>query len=336
MARINATSPASQTKFETDVVAAASHVEYDNSTTEREIRATMALLEYQSRLKQNASNQRKFEKVRPSSKGNQSNTKARLEELHKKPDAPAYLLASSPGQKPCSEEVFWKILKDNDIRYTTTVRPTICPIHDTGPSSERALKEALVAEKMLEAEYNRTTGLLDAQRAQAQGEDPQNEAALATCTMAVNQAKSALRKVSQKVLDLTKEVATYHKHLAQYETSRAEVDKIMDNLGPDECVVFRDFVNQHSWYDNRKVCNLILVLIWKENGVLRSMKLNNFCSDDDSCSTDPYYVRDVFDFHMKPKSVVLGHTGLLSRFKKIYISGRVFTKPYHYLTLLNR
>jgi hypothetical protein len=139
--------------------------------------------------------------------------------------------------------------------------------------------------------------------------------------------------VSQKVLELTKQVATYHKHLAQYETSRAEVERIMDTLGPDQCLVFRDFVNQHSWFDNRKVCNLILVLIWNENNVLRSMKLNNFCSDEDTGSTDPYYVRDVFDFHMKPKSVEKGHTGLLSRFKKIYISGRVFTKPYHCLTL---
>lgn len=327
MERINATTRASRTKFEADVVAAASHVEYDNSTTEYEIRKTMALIEYQSRLKQNAKSQRKFGKVRPSSKGNQLNTKARLEELHKKSDAPAYLLASSPEQKPCSEEVFWKILKDNGIKYTTTVRPTICPIHDTGPSSERALKEAVVEEKRLEAEYNRTTGLLDAQRARAQGEAPQNEAddhALSACIMEVNRAKSELRQVSQKVLELTKEVATYHKHLAQYETSRAEVEKIMENLGPDECLVYRDFVNQHSWYDNRKVCNLILVVIWKENGVLRSMKLNNFCSDEDTCSTDPYYVRDVFDFHMKPKSVRHGHTGLLSRFKKIYISGRVF------------
>ena len=84
--------------------------------------------------------------------------------------------------------------------------------------------------------------------------------------------------------------------------------------------MYRDFVNQHSWYDNQKVCNLILVVIWKENGYLRSMKLNNFCSDEDSCSTDPYYVRDVFNFHMNPKDNE--HTGLLSRFKKIYISGR--------------
>ena len=75
----------------------------------------MARLEYQSRLKHNATTQRKFGKVQPSSKGNMSNTKALLEELHKRPDAPAYLLESSPGQKPCSEEVFWKILKDNDI-----------------------------------------------------------------------------------------------------------------------------------------------------------------------------------------------------------------------------
>jgi hypothetical protein len=131
-------------------------------------------------------------------------------------------------------------------------------------------------------------------------------------------------KMSHRILDLEKKVTLYKKHIEQFETSRLKVNEIMDNLGPDECLVYRDFVNQHSWFDNTKVCNLILVVIWKEEGQLRSMKLNNFCSDEDTGSTDPLYVRDVFDFHMKPKSVQDGHTGLLSRFKKIYISGRVY------------
>jgi len=228
--------------------------------------------------------------------------------------------------------VFWKTLKDNQIKFTTKVRPTICPIHDTGPSDERALVEALLEEKRLQTEYARTTGVLDAQKAQAQKGNCQNEAdelALSACTVAVNQARTELLRMSNKVLEFEKKVAKYKMHLAQFETSRMEVNKIMDNLGPEECLVYRDFVNQHSWFDNRKVCNLILVVIWKEDGHLRSMKLNNFCSDDESGSTDPYYVRDVFDFHMKPKSVRDGHTGLLSRFKKIYISGRVCTKPHH-------
>jgi hypothetical protein len=338
--RIDDTLPELRTKFEADVVAAASHKEYDNSTTEFDIREAMALVEYQSRLKRNAKAQRKFGKVRPSSKAKRSNTKAALEELLQRPDAPAYLKSPSPGQKPCSEMAFWAILTENGIRWTMTVRPTICPIHDEGPSNETALQVALLEETRLNAEHTRAIALLDAQRAQPPPEEASQhdayERALSTCTAAVNQAKSDLLTVSQKVLKLQKQVALYHKHLAQFETSRQEVDKIMENLGPDECLVFRDFVNQHSWYDNRKVCNLILVLIWREKGVLRSMKLNNFCSDYDTGSTDPYYVRDVFDFHMKPKSVEKGHTGLLSRFKKIYISGRVYTKPCHCLTLSYR
>jgi hypothetical protein len=196
--------------------------------------------------------------------------------------------------------------------------------------------EALLEEKRLQTEYARTIGVLDAQKAQAQQGTCQNEAderALSACTMAVNQAKKELLQMSHKALEFQKKVDKYKMHLAQFETSRMEVNKIMDNLGPDECLVYRDFVNQHSWFDNTKVCNLILVVIWKEDGHLRSMKLNNFCSDDESGSTDPYYVRDVFDFHMKPKSVQDGHTGLLSRFKKIYISGRVCTKPHHSRTL---
>ena len=341
MERINGTLTALRSKFEADVLAAASHKEYDLSSTEHDIREMMAKQEYQSRLRKNAQAQRKFGKVRPSSKGSSQGTQTRLEELLKKPDAPPYLQESAPGQNPCSEEVFWRILTDNKIKFTTTVRPTNCPIHEMGPSNVRAFREALLEEQLLEAEFNRTTGLLDdrkrlldARRPEEEGrQNDADEADLRACTEAVNQAKSELLKVGQKKLKLQKHVELYHKHVAQYETSRAEVNKIMENLGPDECLVYRDFVNQHSWYDNTKVCNLILVLIWKEDGQLYSMKLNNFCSDEDSCSTDPYYVRDVFDFHMKPKSVQLGHTGLLSRFKKIYISGRVLTKPHLHLTL---
>ena len=37
--------------------------------------------------------------------------------------------------------------------------------------------------------------------------------------MAVDQAKSELLQVSQKVLELEKKVDTYKKHLAQFETS---------------------------------------------------------------------------------------------------------------------
>ena len=334
MDKINGTAPELRSKFEADVVAAASHVEYDDSRTEHDIREMKAQQEYHSRLSHNATTQRKSGNVRPSSKGDLSRDRTRLEDLLKKADAPPYLHASTPGQNPVSEEVFWKILSDNKIKFTTTVRPTICPIHDTGPSNERALQEALLLEQALTAEFNRTTGILDARKPREEGrQNDADENYLRACTEAVNQSKRDLLQVSQKVLKLEKQVALYHKHQVQYDSSRREVNDIMENLGPEECLVYRDFVNQHSWFDNTKVCNLILVLIWKENGQLRSMKLNHFCSDEDSCSTDPYYVRDVFDFHMKPKSVEQGHTGLLHRFKKIYISGRVSTKPHLHLTL---
>ena len=330
--KIDEKQPELRSKFEVDVVAAASHAEYDKSSTEEEIRRAMALQEYQSRLKRNATTQRKFGRLRPSSKGQPLIAKAKLDELLNRSDAPEYLKTSTPGQNPCSEEVFWKILSDNDIKFTTKVRATICPIHSTGPNSERDLVKALVDEEALKAKYNCAIGLLSAQQAQARQQeegiqDQDVERALSACTAAVNNAKEELVKMSHKVLELQKKVDIYIKHLAQFNTSRAEVNKIMESLGPDECLVYRDFVNQHSWFDNRKVCNLVLVVIWKENGHLRSMKLNNFCSDEDSLSTDPYYVRDVFDFHMKPKSVQHGYTGLLSRFKKIYISGHGCIMP---------
>ena len=135
-----------------------------------------------------------------------------------------------PGQNPCSEEVFWKILKENKIKFTTKVRPTICPIHDKGPSDERALVEALLEEKRLQTEYARTIGVLDAQKAQAQQGTCQKEAderALSACTVAVNQAKKELLQMSQKVVEFEKKVAKYKMHLAQFETSRMEVNKII-------------------------------------------------------------------------------------------------------------
>ena len=210
-----------------DVVAAASHVEYDNSTTEFDIRSAMALQEYQSRLKHNATTQRKFGKVRPSSKGKPLITKAHLEDLLNRPDAPAYLkTATSRQMTPCSEEVFWKILDDNGIKFMTKVRPTICSIHDKGPGYERELTDALVEEDTLDRAYRHAVGSLDAQKVhiqqqeeRTQGQKESDDRALSACTVAVDQAKSELLQVSQKVLELEKKVDTYKKHLAQFETS---------------------------------------------------------------------------------------------------------------------
>ena len=317
METIQDKTPEKRARFERDLLTAAAHPEYDNSTLEHDIREALAWQEYQKRLKKNADRQRKFGNVRPATKQKMKATTGKVQELGQTAGAPEYLKEGRTELSPCSEEVFWKILLEDGIRFTTNFRQTTCPIHEEGPKHERELEKAYALETKLMARQENATDHLDTENRR---EQPDAEA-IKRSTERVQQTAKDLRTVLNTRIDLEAKVEKYKKHKNQFETCRKRVNKIMENLGPGECLVYRDFVNQHSWYDNQKICNLVLVVIWKENGSLRSIKLNNFCSDEDSQSTDPYYVRDVLDFHLRQKNILTGHTGLLHQFKKIYISG---------------
>jgi hypothetical protein len=150
------------------------------------------------------------------------------------------------------------------------------------------------------------------------------QAKMQTCTdtgiqAAFANAKNRLQDLRTRATTLDKKVEKYHKHVKQFKVCRKAVQSQEENLKPGECLVYRDFVNQHTCSGN-KMINLVLVCIWKEeSGDKFMLKLNHFCSDVNSSSSDPYYVADVFDFHLHEKDQ--HHSGFLSSFHTIYISG---------------
>ena len=71
---------------------------------------------------------------------------------------------------------------------------------------------------------------------------------------------------------------------------------------PGECLIFRDFVNQYT--PDGKMINLVLVVMWRSapNEELSVLKLNHFCSDEQTNSASAYFVADVFEYHLGANS----------------------------------
>ena len=184
---------------------------------------------------------------------------------------------------PVSNKTFWRYMRElkqqGKIKWTTNYKPYGCRIHENGPE----YVEELEHEKKLTSEGVPVT---------------------------------SDRK--KKLKFLQKKVDKYEIHLQQYEQCRPYVEKIISNLGENECLIFRDFVNQYNERGS-KINNLVLVLIERIDEVTLRSKISNFCSDVSSQSCDKDFVADVFEFHLAPKGP--NGSGLLSRFNTIYISG---------------
>jgi hypothetical protein len=191
-----------------------------------------------------------------------------------------------PEVVPVSDKTFWRLMSDlktKGLRWTTNYKPYPCEIHDSGEYHE--------------LELERISGELK---------------------------KEGLTTVEEEKLLRDKRfeekaVNHYHLHRKQFEACRPKVDAIMNQLARNECLLYRDFVNQHN-VRGKKVNNLVFVLIQRnENGVLIRSKISNFCSDSESNMCDADFVADVFEFHLQAKG---DHgSGLFEEFTKIYVSG---------------
>ena len=162
-------------------------------------------------------------------------------------------------------------------------------------------------------------------RLQALRENIQTVSKTQGCTRAFRAAESKLAlefgELEKKGRKLRAQVTLYHLHLKQFETCRATIKKIEDNLVPGEALVYRDFVACYNC-EGHKVQNLVLVVEWRTEvgGPLRVMKLNNYCSDPDSRSSDAHYVADVFEFHMRT-----GKDGDSSYYSNIFRMNKITT-----------
>ena len=186
-----------------------------------------------------------------------------------------------------ASETFWKVLEAHDIRFTEVHNPTSCPIHDAGPGNELALAK-------VNAELEALGNLEQTKAVAGQRRD-----LLAQCRR------------------LTKEVERYHLHLRQYEKQRAHIQDLEEHLKPGECVLYRDYVNDHD-ETGAKVCNLQLVVVYRnvENGPLLVKNIANL-ADKEACDT--YFTADDFDLHMATADE--NHPGLLDEFHTFYVVG---------------
>jgi len=265
-----------------------------NEEEERERRTAMARQRYKLKL------------VKKRHRSNRSIMPARVKQ--RAPDESQYSkdeIELERKIRPFSDAKFFRVVKAAGVRYTKKNKPYNCKFHDEGPTY--APKQAALAEKLVDVDFQFT----ELNKIPQLTDDQKREHAKLTKT----------RKDLQKQLrDLEVSIRKYQQHLKQFAKCRDSVQGIADTLLPGECLVYRDFVNQYTT-DGSKMGNLMLVILYRvvEKEPLRQMKVYNFSGGKGGVRCDPYFVCDVFDFHMKPKAQ--GGSGVLEHFTKIYISG---------------
>ena len=195
--------------------------------------------------------------------------------------------------KPRGMRVFWRILSEAKINWSTASNPHPCPIHEKGPAQVQALL------------------ILQGQQAATvlqQAAYPLESAEWESC-------RREIRARELRMSALQKEVDIFRLHEDQFKNCRPYVTQIQKDLKDGECVVYRDFVNQYG-DGGGKVANLVLVRIAKVNGVRTVVKTSHICNDPNSRSTDSYFVADVFGYHMAHAD-----PGLFADFHTIYLVG---------------
>ena len=78
-----------------------------------------------------------------------------------------------------------------------------------------------------------------------------------------NDSENRKTNLTEKLRKAMKRQAKYHNHLRQFETCRDEIRKVQTQLQEGECLVFRDFVNQHN-AEGKKINNLVIVIMYRE------------------------------------------------------------------------
>ncbi len=188
----------------------------------------------------------------------------------------------------CDERVFWEFLKAKGVKYTWSEVPHSCQICTEGPAHELNCQRLILEMADLMSAGHDSSTIQFKELAQAKNS---HEAA----------------------------VELFKIHRKQYELCRPFIAQVQKDLQPQECIVWRDFVNQHG-SDGTKAVNLVLVKIWctEPDGPLHVIKIHNVCTKQEYNKSSAYFVADVFDFHFKSGP---GSSTHFKDFTKIYICG---------------
>ena len=215
--------------------------------------------------------------------------------------------------RPVTEKTFWSLI-DNVLRikWTSVENPTFCKICEEGPGNKRSLESARVQQVALETKIGALDLLFGSTVDEGELEKQRD---------ASKKENAALQKERKKIKDLSAKVDHYEVHLKQKEMNRKKVQEIQHCLKPNECLVFRDFVNSYN-ARGKKVLNMILVVLYVlyEGQDPPCVSVVHNVSDfelDPNNKTDRFYAMDVLDFHLNPAR----GSKLFERFTIINISG---------------
>ena len=78
----------------------------------------------------------------------------------------------------------------------------------------------------------------------------------------------SLTSVTEKLRKAAVDVKKYQIHLKQLQTCRPRVIEAAEHLTIRQCLVYRDFVNQHN-VQGRKINNFVLVVLYRETELLK-------------------------------------------------------------------
>jgi len=190
---------------------------------------------------------------------------------------------------PIDSEHFLDVLTRRNVRWTYNIHPTICKFCQDGPGQVAASKQVAKSIGDLMSE-----GV------------PEND--------------PKVRDLKHKQDIIEANMMLYKIHQKQFNTCRPYIKEIEKTLKVGECVLYRDFVNQHNYLGD-KVVNLILVKLWREKAGddLSVLKIHNVVTDKATKGTTCDVMADVMDFHLKPKSMT--GNGWFDDIHKIYLCG---------------
>jgi hypothetical protein len=176
-----------------------------------------------------------------------------------------------PSIKPIDPAHFWKVLDRRKVRWTFNINETVCESHQNGPGQVAAHKKLTeqIADLMLDG---------------------------------VDATNPKMRALVREQDIMKAHVDLYNIHLEQFQKCRPYIKDLESRLVPGQCVVYRDFVNQHNHLGN-KVVNLILTKLWRDkiDGEVKVLKIHNVITDKATKGTTCAVMADVLDFHFKPE-----------------------------------
>lgn len=231
--------------------------------------------------------------------------------------------------EPIGDSCFWDLIENRlKISWTGNVKPYNCQQCEKGPAYHQEVQNLSSEVKKLDDEMilvkEDEKKIISQQRNVSSSVSNENYMHFKTILEDLKvRSHNIANKRNIVAATLRKTIAKerkYQIHQKQLETCRECVINASTDLKIGECLVYRDFVNQHN-EEGKKINNFVLVVLYREveGGPLLPHNISNIIEFANDGSCDSYFVADAFIFHLKKKEQ--GGSGLFEPFQTIIISG---------------